>query len=123
MSFKNKKEKCFAYSAHIACDKNNYILEFGITSGNMHDMVGSIYLYKKLKDRFSTDKIITIDAGYITPYICKELLEDNILPSSLSYKRPMAKDGFFKKYEYVYYEIKDCYICPNLKIFKYITTN
>ncbi len=61
----------------------------------MHDSVGFIDLYKKLKDRFSTDEIIAIamDAGYITPYICKELLEDNILPS-LSYKCPMTKDGY-----------------------------
>ena len=124
MFFKNEKEKCFAYSAHTACDKNNYILEFDITAGNVHDSVGFIDLYEKLKDRFSTDEIIAIamDAGYITPYICKELLEDNILPS-LPYKRPMTKDGFFKKYEYVYDESNDCYICPNFKILKYSTTN
>lgn len=58
--FKNEKEKCFAYSAHTACDKNNYILEFDITSSNVHDSVGFIDLYKKLKDRFSTDEIIAI---------------------------------------------------------------
>ncbi len=30
----------------------------------------------------------------------------------LPYKRPMTKEGFFKKYEYVYDEYYDCYICP-----------
>ena len=35
----------------------------------------------------------------------------------------MTKKGFFKKYEYVYDEYYDCYICPNNKILKYSTTN
>ena len=35
----------------------------------------------------------------------------------------MTKKGFFKKYEYVYDEHYDCYICPNNKILKYSTTN
>ena len=63
-----------------------------------------------------------MDAGYITPYICKTLFDDNILPT-LPYKRPMTKDGFFKKYEYVYDEYNDIYICPSDKILKYSTTN
>ena len=35
----------------------------------------------------------------------------------------MTKDGFFKKYEYVYDEYYDCYICPNNKTLTYRTTN
>ncbi len=35
----------------------------------------------------------------------------------------MTKANFFKKYEYVYDEYYDCYICPNDKILKYTTTN
>ena len=35
----------------------------------------------------------------------------------------MTKKGYFKKYEYVYDEYYDCYICPNNKILKYSTTN
>lgn len=31
--------------------------------------------------------------------------------------------GFFKKYEYVYDEFYDCYLCPNDKILKYSATN
>ena len=41
----------------------------------------------------------------------------------MPYKRPMTKKGFFKKYEYVYDEYYDCYICPNDKILSYATTN
>ena len=39
MFFKNEKEKCFAYLSHTACDKNNFILDFHITPGNIHDSV------------------------------------------------------------------------------------
>ncbi len=60
--------------------------------------------------------------GYITPYICKTILDDGIIHAIL-YKRPMTKKGFKKKYEYVYDEYNDCYICPNNKILKYSTTN
>ena len=35
----------------------------------------------------------------------------------------MTKEGFFKKYEYVYDEYYDCYICPNNERLKYSTTN
>ena len=35
----------------------------------------------------------------------------------------MTKKGFFKKYEYVYDEKLDIYICPNNKDLKYTTTN
>ena len=41
----------------------------------------------------------------------------------MPYKRPQTKDNFFKKYDYVYDEYYDCYICPNDKVLKYSTTN
>ena len=62
------------------------------------------------------------DAAYKTPAIAKLLIDDNISPI-FPYKRPQTKDGFFKKYEYVYDEYYDCYICPNNKILSYSTTN
>ncbi len=123
MFFKNEKEKSFAYLAHTACDDNNFILDFHITPGNVHDSVAFSDLYMKIKAKIKeTVSTIAIDAGYITPYICKTLLDDNIIPA-IPYKRPMTKDGFFKKYEYVYDEYYDCYICPNNKLLGYSTTN
>jgi hypothetical protein len=62
------------------------------------------------------------DAGYKTPAIAKLLLDDGVDPV-FPYKRPMTKDGFFKKYEYVYDEYNDCYICPNNQVLYYSTTN
>lgn len=35
----------------------------------------------------------------------------------------MTKEGFFKKYEYVYDEYYDYYICPNNQVLTYRTTN
>ncbi|MBE5872348.1 MAG: IS5/IS1182 family transposase [Lachnospiraceae bacterium] len=48
--------------------------------------------------------------------------DDGVKPV-FPYKRPMTKAVFFKKYEYVYDEYNDCYICPNDQILKYSTTN
>jgi hypothetical protein len=54
--------------------------------------------------------------------IAKLLIDKGITPL-FPYKRPMTKEGFFKKYEYVYDEYYDCYICPNNQILRYSTTN
>ena len=62
------------------------------------------------------------DAGYRTPAIAKMLLDDGVKPV-FPYKRPMTKDGFFPKHEYVYDEYNDCYICPNNQVLAYRTTN
>ncbi|QCH26990.1 IS1182 family transposase [Clostridium tyrobutyricum] len=123
MFYKNEKEKCFAYLAHTACDDANFILDFEVTTGNVHDSVAFYDLYNKVYSRFG-DKMfaVAIDAGYKNPSIAKTILDSGILPS-MPYKRPMTKKGFFKKYEYVYDEYNDCYICPNNKILKYSTTN
>ena len=67
-------------------------------------------LYDKIKD--IGIQTLVADAGYKTPAIAKLLLDDGIIPL-LPYKRPMTKDGFFKKAEYVYDEYFDCYVCPN----------
>ena len=123
MFFKNEKEKCFAYLAHTACDNNNFILDFHITSGNIHDSVAFSDLYQKIKNNSKQHTTaIAIDAGYITPYICKTLLDDGIIPA-IPYKRPLTKKGFFKKYDYVYDEYYDCMICPANEILRYSTTN
>lgn len=77
-------------------------------------------VYEKLKKY--DPGIIVADAGYKTPAIAKLLIDDGVTPVLL-YTRPMTKDGFFKKHEYVYDEYFDCYICPNDQILKYTTTN
>ena len=77
-------------------------------------------LYDKIKN--IGIKTLVADAGYKTPAIAKLLIDDGVTPL-FPYKRPMTKEGFFKKYEYAYDEYYDCYICPNNQVLKYSTTN
>ena len=60
-------------------------------------------------------EMMVLDAGYKTPAIVHLLIEDQIEPL-FPYKSPQTKKGFFRKYEYVYDEYYDCYICPEGKI-------
>ncbi len=122
MFHKGEHEKQFAYVANTACDKNNFVLDFVIDAGNIHDSVMFDKVYDKVIDRFPKAKEIAVDAGYKTPWIAKKIIDGGRIPV-MPYKRPMTKQGFFKKYEYVYDEYYDCIICPNNKVLKYSTTN
>lgn len=121
---KGEKEKCFAYSANTACDKNGYILDMVIEPGNVHDSVSYEGLHKKLKENkhFNQIKNIVVDSGYATPRLCKLIMDDNITPY-MPYKRPMTKKRFFKKHEFVYDKEFDCYLCPKNNVLEYSTTN
>lgn len=117
---KGEHKQVFAYSVQTACDKNGWILGYDVNPGNLHDSRTFIGLYKKIKnDRL---KMVVADAGYKTPAIAKRLIDDGIEPL-FPYKRPMTKEGFFRKYEYIYDEYHDCYLCPNDNVLRYSTTN
>ena len=118
---KGEHKQVFAYCANTCCDKNGYILDFEVTPGNVHDSVSFWGLYTRLKE-LEGSRMYVMDAGYKIPAIVHQLLKDGNTPV-LPYKRPMTKEGFFKKHEYVYDEYYDCYICPNNEILKYSTTN
>ena len=119
---KGEKEKCFAYAHQTFCDKKGFVLTVITMPGNVHDSVAFFDAYEKLNIRFPGQiKNICLDAGYITPAICKEIL-DNGQEAFMPYKAPMTKKGFFKKYEYVYDEEYDIYICPNNETLYYSTT-
>ena len=77
----------------------------------MHDSRTFKSLYDKIKN--IGIKTLVADAGYKAPAIAKLLIDYRIQPL-LPYKRPMTKEGFFKKYEYY-----DCYVCPNNQVLKY----
>lgn len=117
---KGEHKHVFAYAVETACDKHGWILGYTVHPGNEHDS----RTFKALYDKISklNPQMVVADAGYKTPAIAKLLIDDGIKPL-LPYKRPMTKDGFFKKYEYVYDEYYDCYICPNNKTLTYRTTN
>lgn len=119
---KGEHEKCFAYVANTACDRHNFILDFEVGAGNIHDSRMFDGLYDKLIRQFPEIQVIAIDAGYKTPWIMKQIIDSNRIPA-VPYKRPMTKSGFFKKHEYVYDEHYDCILCPANQVLPYSTTN
>ncbi len=119
---KGEHETQFAYETHTACDERGYVLGYEVTAGNVHDSTAFDAVYDKVTDRFPEIGTVAMDAAYKTPWICKKIFEDE-RRASLPYKRPMTKDGYFKKYEYVYDEYYDCYLCPHHQVLKYSTTN
>lgn len=119
---KGEHQKCFAYTAHVACDKNNFILGSDVSAGNIHDSVMFDRVYNQVKEAFPEVKAVVVDAGYKTPWICKQVFDDRRIAVT-PYKRPMTKEGFFRKYDYVYDEYYDCIVCPNNYPLEYSTTN
>lgn len=123
MFHKGEKEKMFAFTSSTFCDKRGFVLGSYLTPGNVHDSVSFYGLYNAIDKRIMSNvNYVSLDAGYVTPHICKTIFDDNKIPI-MPYKRPMTKKGFFKKYEYVFDEYLDIYICPEGKTLKYSTTN
>lgn len=118
---KGEHKKVFAYTANTCCDRNGFVLDFEVSPGNVHDSVSFWPLYMRLRNKEEA-KYVVMDAGYKTPAIARVIIEDGKVPV-MPYTRPMTKDGFFKKLEYVYDEYYDCYICPENQILRYSTTN
>jgi len=119
---KDEHKTEFAYKNHTACDARGFVLGYEITAGNVHDSIAFDPLYEQVIARFPEIKTVTMDKAYKTPWICKRVFDDGRNPS-LPYRRPMTKEGFFKKYEYVYDEYYDCYLCPANQVLSYSTTN
>ena len=117
---KGEHKEVFAYSVQTACDKHGWILGYDVNPGNLHDS----RTFKGLFDKIEGIGIKTLiaDAGYKTPAIAKLLIDKGIDPL-FPYKRPMTKEGYFKKHEYAYDEHYDCYVCPNGEVLSYSTTN
>lgn len=119
---KGEHKKVFAYTTQVACDKNCFVLAFTLNPGNVHDSFAFPELYSKVTSLYKSAHNFMLDSGYKTPPIAKMIIDDGNIPV-LPYKRPMTKDGFFKKYEYTYDEKYDCFICENNHVLKYVTTN
>ena len=118
---KGEHKQVFAYGIQTACDQHGWILDYTVNPGNLHDSRTFEGIYDKVSRHEDVDMII-VDAGYKTPAIAKQLLDDGIKPL-FPYKRPMTKKGFFKKSDYAYDEYYDCYVCPNGQALEYSTTN
>ena len=105
---------------HFSTFGKNYTRRFKDT--DLFEQIFSHILEECYKFKLVDPTEIFADAGYKTPAIAKLLIDDGVTPL-FPYKRPMTKEGFFKKYEYAYDEYYDCYICPNNQVLKYSTTN
>lgn len=120
---KGEKEKCFAYTHQVFCDKNGFVISKYTTPGNIHDSVAFFEAYQILNKKFKEEiKNVCLDAGYVNSAICREIIMNGHTPL-MPYKRPMTGKDLYKKYEYVYDEYYDCYICPNNEILTYSTTD
>jgi hypothetical protein len=122
MFHKGEHKVEFAYTAHTACDANNFIIAVETKAGNIHDSMVFDAVYDEATCRFPEAEIVAVDAGYKTPWICKKVIDDG-RKISTPYKRPAGKDGFFFPHEYVYDECFDEVLCPENRVLKYSTTN
>lgn len=119
---KGEHKKCFAYEAHTACDRHNFVMDVVVTPGNIHDSIAFDPLYDELATHYPQLKTIVADAAYKTPWICKRIFDDGRVLST-AYKRPMTKKGGLPWWQYVYDEHYDQVICPEYHLLDYSTTN
>lgn len=122
MFHKGEHRRCFAYEAHTACDRHNFVLDVEVTPGNIHDSVAFDRIYEKVTKRLPEIETVVADAAYKTPFICKRIFDDGRVLST-AYKRPMTKAGNLEWWKYVYDEYYDCVICPAYHVLHYATTN
>jgi len=116
MLYKSDKEKMFGYNSSVICENNNYILTVDVNPSNMHDSVAFYSSFEKLVDKYDINEIeyFVGDAAYITGHICKTIIDLDMIPA-FPYTRKGYRKGYLKKYEFVYDEYNDIYICPNEK--------
>ena len=119
---KGEHKVVFAYCANTACDASNYVVDFSLVPGNINDSTSFDDLYTRLKNSFSELKTIVADAGYKTPWICKQLIDDG-KELITTYTSPKGNKGMFRPKDFVYDEYNDWVICPNNAELKYSTTN
>ncbi len=117
---KGEHKRVFAYSIQTACDRHGIILGSSVHPGNENDGRTVKALLDKLES-FPIELVVG-DTAYKTPAIAR-LLNSQGIELLSTYSRPQAKDGFFPKYEYVYDEQYDCYLCPANEVLHYHTTN
>ncbi|WP_352403142.1 IS1182 family transposase [Kandleria vitulina] len=122
---KGEKEKCFAYNANVACDRNAYILGMSIEPGNVHDSTAVYGLYDYLDSTpYARDiEKIVADAGYSNPELAHYTKGKNmqlIAPKKRSRARGKGKYG---KHSFEYDREAKVYVCPQGCLLEYSTTN
>ena len=108
---KGEHKKCFAYEAHTACDKHNFILGVHVTPGHVPDSTAFDPLYDELCQNYPEHKTVVADSACKTPWICKRIFESGRVLSTC-YTRPKTKEKGHPWWAYVYDEYFDDVICP-----------
>ena len=121
MFVKGEKERSFAYSVQTACDKNGFVIGSEVVPGNTHDSKSFHPLYDHHLNNPNIHHIVA-DVGYKSPQIARVVQEDG-KELITAYTRPKTKEGYFKKYEFIYHEEEDMYTCPMGVVLTYRTTN
>jgi Transposase and inactivated derivatives len=119
---KGEHKEVFAYAAQVACDRYGWILGFTSHAGNLHDSRSFGAIAALLEQHYPEIEMAVMDAGYKTAAIAHHWMQRGITPV-FPYKRPMTKEGYFKKAEFVYDFAFDGYTCPTGQWLAYSTTN
>ena len=119
---KGKHKKSFAYEAHTACDKHNFVLGVHVTPGNVHDCVAFDPLYDELCRNCPEHKTVVADSAYKTPWICKRIFDSGRVLSAC-YTRTKTKENGHPWWAYVYDEYFDDAICPEYRTLHDSTTS
>lgn len=116
MLYKSDKEKMFGYNTSVICENNNYVLTVDTNGSNVHDSVSFYQSFENLSNHYDISQIkyFVGDAAYLTSHICKTIIDLDMIPA-FPYTRKGYRKGYLKKYEFVYDEYNDIYICPNEK--------
>ena len=122
---KGEHERCFAYSAHTACDKKGFVLKTTVTPANIHDSRAFSEVYQDVISKHEV-KNVALDAGYKTPAIAKEIIDSGkkpIMPYTCPKGQGKLKEGQYKKSQYIYNSARDYYVSPEAEVFTYRTTD
>ena len=103
MLYKSDKEKMFGYNTSVICENNNYVLTVDTNGSNVHDSVSFYESFENLTTHFDITNIdyFVGDAAYLTPHICKTIIDLEMIPN-FPYTRKGYRKDYMKKYEFVY---------------------
>ena len=114
---RDNKEKGFMYLEHRTVNgKCNIITDAHVTKGNLHDSVVCTERldYQKKKLHLNMNKV-GLDSGYDTLDIKKYFEKENIF-GVIQYRSYGQGNTEIRKYEFIYLEEEDVYVCPKTGI-------
>ena len=84
----------FGYNTSVIYDNNNYILTVDTNGSNVHNSVSFYKSFENLTTHFDITNISYFvgDSAYITPHICKTIIDLEMTPSF-----PYTRKGYRKR--------------------------